>query len=81
MAQMTVRRIDDARYELLRERARLHGTSVEALAREAIHQAAQLTVEEKLQIVREMHSHFEAARIPGAPQTLGLDLIREGRDE
>lgn len=81
MAQMTVRQIDDARYEQLRTRARLRGVSAEALAREAIHQAAQLTVEEKLQIVREMHAHFEAARIPGAPQTAGIDLIREGRDE
>lgn len=81
MAQMTVRQIDDARYEQLRTRARLRGMSAEALAREAIHQAAELTVEEKLQIVREMHAHFAAAQVPGMPQTPGLDLIREGRDE
>lgn len=78
---MTVRQIDDARYEQLRTRAKLRGVSAEALAREAIHQAAQLTVEEKLQIVREMQEWSRRAQIPGAPQTLGIDLIREGRDE
>lgn len=81
MAQMTVRQIDDARYEQLRTRARLRGVSAEALAREAIHQAAQLTVAEKLEIVREMQDWSRRAQIPGAPQTLGVDLIREGRDE
>lgn len=81
MAQMTVRQIDDARYEQLRTRARLRGMSAEALAREAIHQAAQLSVDEKLQIVREMQEWSRRAQIPGAPQTLGIDLIREGRDE
>lgn len=53
MAQMTVRQIDDARYEQLRRRAKLLGVSAEALAREAIHSAAKLTAEEKLQIVAE----------------------------
>lgn len=81
MAQMTVRQIDDTRYELLRTRARLRGVSAEALAREAIHQAAQLTVEEKLEVVREMQEWSRRAQIPGAPQTLGVDLIREARDE
>jgi len=81
MAQMTVRQIDDTRYEQLRTRARLRGVSAEALAREAIHQAAQLTVEEKLEIVREMQEWSRRAQIPGARQTLGIDLIREGRDE
>ncbi|WP_353204781.1 hypothetical protein [Sphingomonas sp.] len=81
MAQMTVRQIDDARYEQLRTRARLRGVSAEALAREAIHQAAQLSVEEKLEIVREMQDWSRRAQIPGAPQTPGVDLIREGRDE
>ena len=81
MAQMTVRQIDDRRYAQLRTRAKLRGVSAEALAREAIHQAAQLTVEEKLEIVREAQAHFEAARVPGAPQTLGVDLIREAREE
>lgn len=81
MAQMTVRQIDDARYEQLRARAKLRGVSTEALARDAIHQAAQLTVEEKLEVVREMQAHFAAARIPGVAQTPSLDLIREGRDE
>lgn len=81
MAQMTVRQIDDARYEQLRTRARLRGMSAEALAREAIHQAAQLSVDEKLQMVREMQEWCRRAQIPGAPQTLGIDLIREGRDE
>jgi plasmid stability protein len=81
MAQMTVRQIDDQRYEQLKARAKLRGTSAEALAREAIHDAAPLTVEEKLAIVREMRAWSRTAQIPGMPQSLGVDLIREGREE
>lgn len=80
MAQMTVRQIDDARYEQLRARARLRGVSAEALARQAIHDAAQLSVEDKQALVREMWAKFEAARVPGAAQTSGWALIREDRD-
>lgn len=81
MGQLSIRRIDDADLERLRARAKAQKTSVEALAREAIHQAARLTVDEKLALVREMQAKFEAAKVPGAIQTPGWELIREGRDE
>ncbi len=80
MAQMTVRQIDDKRYEQLRVRAKLRGLSAEALAREAIHDAAQLTDDEKLELVKAMQAWSIAARVPGAPQTPGIELIREDRD-
>ena len=53
--------------------------SVEALAREAISDAARLTVEEKLALVRSMQQWSEAAKIPGVLQTPGVELIREDR--
>jgi plasmid stability protein len=80
MGQMLVRQLDDAAIERLKVRARERNTSVEALAREAIHKAAELGVEEKLALIRHSHEWSRKARIAGAPQTLGVDLIREDRD-
>ena len=81
MAQMTVRRLDDAKLARLKTRAKEQRTSVEALVRDAIHQIADnLTVAEKQAIVREMQAKFKAAMIPGAVQTPGWVLIREDRD-
>ena len=81
MAQMTVRRLDDAKLARLKTRAKEQRTSVEALAREAIHQIADnLTVAEKQAVVREMQAKFKAAMVPGAIQTPGWVLIREDRD-
>jgi plasmid stability protein len=80
MAQMTVRQIDEQRYEQLRTRARMRGVSAELLAREAIHDAAQLTVDEKRALVREMQAKGEQAKVPGVEQTPGWVLIREDRD-
>lgn len=80
MGQMVVRQLDDAKLERLKHRARLQKTSAEALAREAIHKAAELTVEEKLTLVGKMQEAGERAKIPGAEQTPGWVLIREDRD-
>lgn len=80
MGQILVRQLDDAAIERLKIRAREKGTSVEALAREAIHKAAELGVEEKLALVRKAQEWSRKARIPGAGQTLGVELIREDRD-
>jgi len=80
MGQIIVRQLDDAKLERLKHRAHLQKTSVEALAREAIHKAAALTVEEKLAVVRKMQEAGERAKIPGAEQTPGWVLIREDRD-
>lgn len=80
MGQILVRQLDDAAIERLKRRARERNMSVEALAREAIHKAAELSLEEKLALVRASHEWSRSARVPGAPQTLGVDLIREDRD-
>ena len=81
MAQITVRQLDDRKVARLKLRAKEQRTSVEALAREAIHQAAGgLTIAEKRALVREMQAAGERARIPGATQTPGWVLIREDRD-
>jgi plasmid stability protein len=80
MGQMLVRQLDDAAIERLKLRARERKTSLEALAREAIHKAAELTVEEKLALVRDMQEWGRKARLPGKKRTSGLELIREDRD-
>jgi plasmid stability protein len=80
MGQMLVRQLDDAAIQRLKVRARERGVSAEALAREAIHKAAELGVEEKLALVRRMQEWSRRVRNPDVPQTLGVDLIREDRD-
>jgi len=80
MGQILVRQLDDATIARLKVRARERKTSVEALAREAIRKAAELTVEEKRAIVRRMQEWSERAKVSGVPQTPGVDLIREDRD-
>jgi plasmid stability protein len=80
VAQILVRQLDDAAVERLKARARASKTSVEALAREAIHKAAELTIEEKLDLVRGMQEWSRRAQVPGAPRTSGVELIREDRD-
>lgn len=80
MGQILVRQLDDVTIERLKARARERKTSVEALAREAIRQAAETTVEEKLAIVERMRAWGERAINRNVPQTPTLDLIREDRD-
>jgi plasmid stability protein len=81
MGQILVRQLDDAAIARLKARAKAQGTSVEALAREAIQRAAALSGTEKLELARQMRSEFQALMVPGAKQTPGWELIREGRDE
>jgi len=80
MGQILVRQLDDATIARLKVRARERKTSVEALAREAIRDAAKLTVNEKLALVRDMQAWSERAKMPGVTQTAGVDLIREDRN-
>ena len=81
MGQILVRQLDDRAVALLKKRAKLHGTSVEALAREAIHRCATaLSGEEKLALARQMQSEVSELIVPGAIQTPGWKLIREDRD-
>lgn len=80
MGQLLIRQLDDADIDRLRVRAKARRTSVEALARDAIRNAARLTVAEKYELVRNMQAKFEALKDPAMPQTPGWILIREGRD-
>lgn len=81
MAEMSIRKIDDAAYARLKARAKAEHTTAEALARNAIHKAAGLTGQEKRALALEMQRKFKAAETPGAKQTPGWVLIRESRDE
>lgn len=80
MGQLLIRQIDDATIKRLEIVASQRNTSVEVLARDAIMQAATLSPEEKRAIVQRLHAWSEAAKVPGVPQTPGVDLIREDRD-
>ena len=80
MAQMSIRQIDDDAFLRLKARAKAERTSAEALARDAIHKAAGLSVAEKLALVHKMQAATEKMKVPGADQTPGWVLIREDRD-
>ncbi|MGS1017824.1 FitA-like ribbon-helix-helix domain-containing protein [Allosphingosinicella humi] len=80
MGQILVRQLDDAAIERLKIRARERKTSVEALAREAIYKAAEMTADEKRGLVRKMLDAGERAKVRGVSQTPGWMLIREDRD-
>jgi plasmid stability protein len=80
MGQILIRQLDDAAIARLKLRAKERKISVEALAREVLCKAAELSVEEKLQLANSMRAKFAAAMVPGAVQTEGVDLIREDRD-
>lgn len=81
MGQILIRGLDDTRLVRLKMLAKERQTSVEALAREAVHaRADERSVEEKLAIVREMQARTRRAMIPGIAQTPGVELIREDRD-
>lgn len=80
MGQILIRQLDDAAIARLKARAKAQGTSVEALAREAIQRAAALTVKEKLDVARNMQAWSKSAMVQGASQTEGWKLIREDRD-
>jgi plasmid stability protein len=75
-----VRQLDDSVIERLKVRASERNTSVEALAREALTEAARLTTEEKMALVRRMQDWGRRAINPAVPQTPSLELIREDRD-
>ncbi len=64
MGQMLIRQLDDAAIARLKARARERKTSAEALAREAIHKAAELTAEEKRQLVARMQQWAHDAVCP-----------------
>lgn len=81
MGQIVVRQLDDAKLARLKARAKAERTSVEALAREAIHNAAGgLTGDEKLALARRWQEKGARAINPGVEQSPGWQLIRDDRD-
>lgn len=80
MGQILIRNLDDEKLARLKARAKAENTSVEALARAAVHKAALLSVGEKIALARRLGEAGERALIPGAEQTPGWKLIREDRD-
>lgn len=81
MGQLLIRQLDDEKLERLKSRARERKMSTEALARETLHKAAELSVAEKLEIVDRMRARIQAARVPGTTLTPSLELIRETRND
>lgn len=81
MGQILVRQIDDAALARLKARAEAEGRSVESLARDAIvRSAAEMTREERRQLLQDIVDDAKAAVIAGVPQTPAAQLIREDRD-
>jgi plasmid stability protein len=81
MGQILVRQLDDVQLARLKARAKAERTSVEALAREAIHKAAGgLTTEDKLALIKRWQENGARAINSGVEQTPGWQLIREDRD-
>ena len=75
MAQVLVRNLDDQVVRTLKTRAELRGCSLEQELRRILTEAARLTPEEKVALIR----RAQAMTPPGVPQTDSAELIREDR--
>lgn len=76
MATLTIRNLDDEVVNILKERARTHGRSLEAELRELLSVSAHGPDRVALRALAERI----AAMTPGTLQTDSADLIREDRD-
>ena len=76
MAQVLVRNLDDQVVATLRMKAELRGCSLEQELRRVLTEAARLTPEERVALVR----RAQAMTPPGVPQTDSAELIREDRN-
>ncbi len=77
MAQVIVRNLEDDVVERLKLKAELHGRSLEQELREILREAAPLTVEQKLALMR----RAQAMTPMDVKQTPSEILIREDRDD
>ena len=76
MANVTIRNLDDAVVERLKERAKANHRSLEAELREILTRSAgSMTREELIAFAKRI-----AAKTPDVPQTDSAELIREDRD-
>lgn len=80
MAQLLIRQIEDVVMDTLRARAKAKKTSVEALARDAVRQAAELTTDEKISLVQQMQAKFREVAPSSSDNVPGWQVIRESRD-
>lgn len=76
MGQVLIRNVDDAVLAALRERATVHGVSLEAELRDVLTRAAGRPR-------ADLAAEFAAvrARTPNKPRRLAEDLVRESREE
>lgn len=77
MTNLTIRNVDEAQVERLRQRAARNNRSLEAELRQLITDAAaRPTIEELLALADKV-----AAMTPDVPQTDSTEIIRQMRDE
>ncbi len=76
MAQVLIRNLDDHVVRTLKKKAELRGCSLEQELRRILTEAARLTTEEKVALIR----RAQAMTPPGVTQTDSAELIREDRD-
>ncbi len=74
MAQILVRDLDDEMVQRLKDRARQHGRSLEAEARQILSRAAGLSFADARKLARQWHKKLAGRRLPDS-----AELIRQDR--
>ncbi|VVB64330.1 Uncharacterised protein [uncultured archaeon] len=75
MSQILVRNLDDAAVERLKSRARAHGRSLQAEAKEILEQSARIDVAEARKLVDCIRRSFEGRKFDDS-----TELVREDSD-
>ena len=75
MSQILVRNLDDAAVERLKSRARAHGRSLQAEAKDILEQSARIDVAEARKLVDCIRKSFEGRKFDDS-----TELVREDRN-
>ncbi|VVB64736.1 Uncharacterised protein [uncultured archaeon] len=75
MSQILVRNLDDAAVERLKSRAKAHGRSLQAEAKEILEQSARIDVAEARKLVDRIRRSFEGRKFDDS-----TELVREDRN-
>lgn len=75
MSQILVRNLDDAAVERLKSRARAHGRSLQAEAKDILEQSARIDVAETRKLVDCIRKSFEGRKFDDS-----TELVREDRN-
>lgn len=75
MSQILVRNLDDAAVERLKSRARAHGRSLQAEAKDILEQSARIDVAEARKLVDCIRRSFEGRKFDDS-----TELVREDRN-